>query len=116
MYDGAYPQRLRSDTEERSFFLHPPLQIRHGFPMNGLSEDEIQRAVSLALTEDVGGGDVTTLATVPASATATAVVAAREPLVVAGLPIAEAAFRQLSSEVHFKRLVPLILPPENPAP
>jgi nicotinate-nucleotide pyrophosphorylase (carboxylating) len=58
-----------------------------------LSAAEIRRAVQAALAEDIGSGDATTLATVPATATARAVLRAREPLVVAGLDFAEAAFR-----------------------
>ena len=41
--------------------------------MEPLSADEIRRAVQAALAEDVGAGDVTTLATVPAAARARAV-------------------------------------------
>jgi nicotinate-nucleotide pyrophosphorylase (carboxylating) len=67
--------------------------------MELLSADEIRRAVQLALAEDVGGGDLTTLATIPASAMAKAVMVAREPLVVAGVPVAEAVFQQLSETV-----------------
>jgi nicotinate-nucleotide pyrophosphorylase (carboxylating) len=59
-----------------------------------LSAQEIRQAVRAALAEDIGSGDVTTLATVPAAATARAVLRAREPLVVAGLDFAEAAFRE----------------------
>jgi nicotinate-nucleotide pyrophosphorylase (carboxylating) len=48
---------------------------------------------------------VTTLAAVPETAKARAVVRAREPLVVAGLALAEAAFHELSSVVQFTRAV-----------
>ena len=65
---------------------------------------EIRRAVQVALAEDIGEGDVTTLATVPEMATARAVLRAREPLVVAGLDFAEAAFRELSGAIVFERL------------
>ena len=58
-----------------------------------LSAAEIRQAVQAALAEDIGSGDATTLATVPETATARAVLRAREPLVVAGLDFAEAAFR-----------------------
>ena len=57
---------------------------------------EIRQAVQLALAEDIGSGDATTLATVPETATAKALLRAREPLVVAGLAFAEAAFAELS--------------------
>jgi nicotinate-nucleotide pyrophosphorylase (carboxylating) len=69
-----------------------------------LSATEVRRVVQAALAEDIGSGDATTLATVPATATATAVLRAREPLVVAGLDFAEAAFRKLSTAVKMKRL------------
>src|SRR5437867_4957110 len=71
--------------------------------MEQLTAEEAQRAVQLALAEDIGSGDVTTLAIVPEDATATAVMRAREPLVVAGLGLAEAAFRELSAAVKIKR-------------
>jgi nicotinate-nucleotide pyrophosphorylase (carboxylating) len=60
-----------------------------------LSAAEIRQTVQLALAEDIGSGDATTLATVPETATAKALVRAREPLVVAGLAFAEAAFREV---------------------
>jgi nicotinate-nucleotide pyrophosphorylase (carboxylating) len=66
--------------------------------------EEIRVAVRAALAEDVGSGDVTTLATVPEAATATASLIAREPLVVAGLAFAEQAFRELSPSVKLERL------------
>jgi len=59
--------------------------------------------VEHALAEDIGSGDVTTLATVPAERKASALMAAREPLVVAGLALAAAAFQQLSPEVKVAR-------------
>ena len=64
--------------------------------MEALSDEEVRQAVLLALAEDVGTGDVTTLAIVPPNAAAKAVMIAREPLVMAGLPVAEAVFRELS--------------------
>jgi nicotinate-nucleotide pyrophosphorylase (carboxylating) len=67
--------------------------------MEPLSSDEIRLAVEASLVEDVGTGDVTTLATVPASAQAAAILAAREPLVVSGLGFAMQAFRLLSRDV-----------------
>jgi nicotinate-nucleotide pyrophosphorylase (carboxylating) len=69
-----------------------------------LSAAEIRQAVQAALAEDIGSGDVTTLATVPETATARAVLRAREPLVVAGLDFARAAFRELSTAVKIERL------------
>lgn len=64
-----------------------------------LSTEAIESAVQAALAEDIGPGDVTTLATVPESATATARMCARQPLVVAGLDFARAAFTSLSKQI-----------------
>jgi nicotinate-nucleotide pyrophosphorylase (carboxylating) len=73
--------------------------------VESLSTEEIRRAVVLALAEDIGSGDATTLATVPETAQAKAVARAREPLVAAGLAVAEAAFRELSTAVQITRAV-----------
>ncbi len=67
-----------------------------------LSNDDIRRHVREALAEDLGPGDVTTLATVPETASVAAAVVAREPLVVAGLALAEAAFRELSPDIQIR--------------
>lgn len=56
-----------------------------------------------ALAEDIGSGDATTLATVREDARATAVMVARESLVLAGVELAEAAFRQLSPALRIDR-------------
>jgi nicotinate-nucleotide pyrophosphorylase (carboxylating) len=72
--------------------------------MGPLTDEEIRRAVKAALTEDIGAGDATTLATVPASATAKAMMKAREPLVVAGMALAEAAFRELAPAIEIVRV------------
>jgi nicotinate-nucleotide pyrophosphorylase (carboxylating) len=60
--------------------------------------------VRRALAEDVGTGDVTTLATVAADATAHALMVAREPLVVCGLPLVEAVFKEVSAQIEIERL------------
>ncbi len=70
-----------------------------------MSPSEIRTAVKSALAEDIGRGDVTTLATVPKALAFRAVLRAREPLVVAGLEFAKAAFLQLSSSVRVEYLV-----------
>ena len=53
--------------------------------MESISADEIRNHVQSALAEDVGSGDVTTLATVPEVAVAKAFMVAREPMIIAGL-------------------------------
>ena len=72
--------------------------------MEPLSAEEIRRHVRAALAEDIGSGDVTTLATVPADAIARAVMVARESLVLSGLAFAEVAFKELSPSIQFSRL------------
>jgi nicotinate-nucleotide pyrophosphorylase (carboxylating) len=66
----------------------------------------VERAVTAALEEDLGSaGDITTDAIVPAGAQDNARVVARKPGVVAGLDLAEAAFRALDPEARFTRVV-----------
>lgn len=72
--------------------------------MQPLRPAEIRRAVQRALAEDIGRGDVTTLATVPKSVMVRAVMRAREPLVLAGLAFAETAFRSRSPRLKLNRL------------
>ncbi|MDT7933709.1 MAG: carboxylating nicotinate-nucleotide diphosphorylase [Sphingomonadaceae bacterium] len=61
--------------------------------------------LAAAFAEDLGeAGDVTSAATVPAGARLNAVLAARDPIVLAGLPIAEAAFRHLDPAAGFTPL------------
>ena len=67
-----------------------------------LSAAEICAAVRAALAEDIGGGDATTLATIPANAKSVALLRAREPLVVAGIQFAEFAFRELSPKIKIQ--------------
>jgi len=69
-----------------------------------INPEEIRQAVRQALAEDLGDGDVTSLATVPEAAMATATMNAREPLVVCGIGFAESAFRELSSAVEISRV------------
>ncbi len=68
-----------------------------------LTAAEIRRAVRAALAEDLGSGDATTLATVPKNAKSVALMRAREPLVVAGIPFAETAFRELAPKIKIEK-------------
>jgi len=62
--------------------------------------------VARVLAEDLGrGGDVTSAGTIPADAQFTAEMNCREPIVVAGVEIAEAFFRALDSDVQVEALV-----------
>ena len=67
---------------------------------------DIDRFVENTLAEDLGdAGDITSAAVIPADARFTGVMDSRDAIVVAGLPIAEAFFRALDSEVRIERLV-----------
>ena len=60
----------------------------------------VQDAVRRALEEDLGrAGDLTSHACVPAGRNAEAVIAAREPGIVAGLALAREAFRQVDADI-----------------
>ena len=59
---------------------------------------EVDELIRRSLAEDVGSGDVTSLATIPATAMAHARIIAKSPLVCAGLPLAERVFRTLDAD------------------
>jgi nicotinate-nucleotide pyrophosphorylase (carboxylating) len=66
----------------------------------------VDEAVARALREDLGlAGDITTEATVPASARASGIIGARKPGVVAGLQLVETAFRALDPHATIDVLV-----------
>jgi nicotinate-nucleotide pyrophosphorylase (carboxylating) len=63
----------------------------------------VDRAVLAALEEDLGlAGDLTSLATLPATANASAVLSAREPGIIAGIGLVSAAFRLIGEGVTFE--------------
>lgn len=67
---------------------------------NAVDEAEVRRLIDVALDEDLRlGPDVTTLATVSAEAVGTAHVVAREPGVVAGVPVAAAVLREVADRM-----------------
>ncbi|MBB1090793.1 carboxylating nicotinate-nucleotide diphosphorylase [Rhodopseudomonas palustris] len=66
-----------------------------------LSPLAIEQAVHRALDEDLGrAGDVTSIATIPETTQAHAIMVARQSGVIAGLPLAVEAFRRLSPDIH----------------
>jgi len=66
-----------------------------------LSPLAIDDAVRRALDEDLGrAGDITSIATIPATTTARAVMVARQAGVIAGLPLALATFKTLSPDIE----------------
>lgn len=68
-------------------------------PLNPPGREAYAGLVRAALAEDIGRGDVTTAATVPAAARARGTLLAKTPLVVAGLDVAIEAFRQMDPDV-----------------
>jgi nicotinate-nucleotide pyrophosphorylase (carboxylating) len=62
----------------------------------------VQRLVQTALEEDIGAGDATVLATIPARAIGKARILAREDIVCAGLAMAERIFRELDGSMRIE--------------
>lgn len=71
------------------------------FTLDGFDLDAF---VAATLDEDVQGGDVTSLAVIPADAEFTGIMDSRDAIVVAGLPIAAAFFRALDPDVEIEML------------
>jgi nicotinate-nucleotide pyrophosphorylase (carboxylating) len=72
------------------------------FQLDGFDLDSF---VSATLAEDLGErGDITSAAVIPEEARFAGVMATREAIVLAGLPIAEAFFRRLDPDVTIERL------------
>ncbi|MET0669625.1 MAG: carboxylating nicotinate-nucleotide diphosphorylase [Xanthobacteraceae bacterium] len=70
------------------------------YPGGFLSPLEIDDAVTRALAEDLGrAGDVTSIATIPETTPARAVVVARKAGTIAGLPLLAACFTRLAPDV-----------------
>lgn len=72
-------------------------RLAEALPPDAVLRETVQRA----LAEDVGYGDLTTNATVPADAVATGKIVARADGVVAGLPVAGLTFELLDERVGF---------------
>jgi nicotinate-nucleotide pyrophosphorylase (carboxylating) len=71
-----------------------------------MSSSPLEETVARAVAEDLGAGDVTAAATVPAGAQARAVITQKAPGVVFGLDAAQLTFRQLDPRVEFELLGP----------
>ena len=66
----------------------------------------VQSLIDRALAEDVGDGDVTSLATVDAAARGVATITQKAPGVISGLAVAEEVFRRLDPDAEITRLGP----------
>ncbi len=75
---------------------------------SGLDMEDCCRVIAAALAEDLGGagvsGDLTSVGTIPLFARFRGVMQARHSMVIAGLPVAELAFRSLTSDLTFEPL------------
>jgi len=71
-----------------------------------LPEFDLDAFVGATLAEDLGsGGDITSMAVIPADAVFTGVMDSRDAISVAGLPIAERFFRALAPDMVIEILV-----------
>lgn len=66
---------------------------------------ELNEFVKLVLTEDVGPGDYTTLATVPKNKMGTSVLLVKENGILAGMRVAEEIIKQFDSSIEFEALL-----------
>ena len=71
----------------------------------GRPDDSVGRLIALALEEDVGPGDRTAEACVSAEARGTALIVAKEPLVVSGVSAAARVFRALDPDCELEALL-----------
>ena len=69
-----------------------------------VATDTVERVVHAALAEDIGAGDVTTDATIPADAVGVADLLVKEAGVVCGVRVAETTFRALDPDIRFEAL------------
>ncbi|MGH2998013.1 MAG: carboxylating nicotinate-nucleotide diphosphorylase [Gaiellaceae bacterium] len=70
-----------------------------------LTQVDVDRVVAAALDEDIGSGDRTTAALVPAAARCHAQLLLEEPGIVCGVEVAAAVFRAVDPSVHVTVLV-----------
>jgi nicotinate-nucleotide pyrophosphorylase (carboxylating) len=102
--ESAPALRPNPDTADPTTGPHPgpyPWLVGRFEPLEGWAP-----IVQRALAEDVGSGDVTVAATVPAHARGRALISQKAPGVIFGLEVAEEVFRQLEPELSFERLAP----------
>lgn len=64
----------------------------------------VRRLIDLALEEDLGRGDITTQAVIAPEQSATALLVAREPLVLAGVGLAAAVFHRVDAGIAMRKL------------
>ncbi len=114
------PHLLQSIPGDRLVMACPSRPSRQGVSLETLSPwphyagdtmspamppEELRALVQRALDEDVGAGDVTTLATVAPDARARGLIVQKAPGVIYGLDAAEATFAELDPDMRYERLV-----------
>src|SRR5699024_8427723 len=70
-------------------------------PVASAFEPDVQAMIDLALTEDIGTGDVTSLATVPADQMAEGVMLAKADGVLSGIDVARQVFHTVDTSIVF---------------
>ncbi|PCJ84018.1 MAG: nicotinate-nucleotide diphosphorylase (carboxylating) [Hyphomicrobiales bacterium] len=66
----------------------------------------VEEAVAAALREDLGrAGDITSMATIPPDAVADVVISSREDGILAGMPLARAAFAAMNPDIAFETVI-----------
>lgn len=73
--------------------------------LNFPASDWTRNLVKQSLTEDIGSGDATTIITTEGDTEIEATIVARQPGVIAGLPLAGIMFQELDSLVRIEQLV-----------
>jgi nicotinate-nucleotide pyrophosphorylase (carboxylating) len=94
----AVAARVHRDEPRVGTAARPTLDL-------GRPGDAVARLIDLALEEDVGPGDRTAEACVPADARGTALIVAKEALVVSGVSAAARVFRALDPECQVEPLL-----------
>jgi nicotinate-nucleotide pyrophosphorylase (carboxylating) len=64
--------------------------------------EPIRKSIKLWLEEDIGGGDITTMTTIPEDQQARGIIHVKEDGIAAGLPIAAAVFSEIDAALHFE--------------
>lgn len=72
--------------------------------MTASVEPDVRALIDLALNEDIGTGDITSIATIPVDRTATAVMISKDFGVLSGIDVAQEVFRTVDAEIEFKAL------------
>ena len=72
---------------------------------NGLKKENLDKIIDLAISEDIGNGDQTSIAVIPANTEFDGIMSAREDMICAGIPIVGYLFHRYSVEISWQPLV-----------